>query len=147
GKRALRTPAAFAIATAASLAIAFGPPFPLVVAGAALVGWSLARAVPVEASSARPSLARSLRVLSIGLASWLLPLAAVALWRGPEDVLTRQAVFFSKAAMVTFGGAYAVLAYVNQAAVADYGWLRPGEMLDGLGLAETTPGPLILVLQ
>jgi chromate transporter len=148
GKRALRTPVAFAIAGAASLAIAlFGAPFPLVVAGAALVGWSMAPATPVETPRAQPAVARSLRVLATGLALWLLPLLAVALWRGPEDVLTRQAAFFSKAAMVTFGGAYAVLAYVNQAAVSDYAWLTPGEMLDGLGLAETTPGPLILVLQ
>ncbi|MBI3975959.1 MAG: chromate transporter, partial [Armatimonadetes bacterium] len=68
-------------------------------------------------------------------------------WRGSGDVLTQEAIFFSKAAMVTFGGAYAVLAYVAQAAVEQFGWLLPGEMLDGLGLAETTPGPLILVTE
>ena len=78
---------------------------------------------------------------------WLGPVAALLLALGPDDVFTNIAVFFSKMAVVTFGGAYAVLAYVAQQAVETYGWLQPGEMLDGLGLAETTPGPLIMVTQ
>ena len=78
---------------------------------------------------------------------WLVPIAAVAMWRGPDDTLTEMGWFFSKAALVTFGGAYAVLSYVNVAAVSQYGWLLPGQMVVGLGLAETTPGPLIMVLE
>lgn len=95
----------------------------------------------------RASLRRSLRVLAVWLPVWLSPVAALLLLFGPNDVYSRIAVFFSKMAVVTFGGAYAVLAYVAQAAVADYGWLSAEDMLNGLGLAETTPGPLILVLQ
>jgi chromate transporter len=89
----------------------------------------------------------SLRVLAVWAAIWLLPVAAVLLALGPGDVFSHIAVFFSKMALVTFGGAYAVLAYVAQQAVEHFGWLRPGEMLDGLGMAETTPGPLIMVTQ
>jgi chromate transporter len=96
---------------------------------------------------ARPTLARTGRVLLTGLLAWWGPLFSVALWRGWQDVLTQQALFFSKMAVVTFGGAYAVLAYMAQAAVEHYQWLSPGEMLDGLGLAESTPGPLIMVTQ
>jgi chromate transporter len=96
---------------------------------------------------ARPTLARTLRALIVGSLVWIVPLALVAAWRGPADVLTQMGLFFSKAAMVTFGGAYAVLAYLQQAAVETYHWLVPGEMLDGLGLAESTPGPLILVTE
>jgi chromate transporter len=96
---------------------------------------------------ARPSVSWSLRVSAICLVLWLGPVAAVLLGLGPDNVFTTIAVFFSKMAVVTFGGAYAVLAYVAQQAVETYGWLQPGEMLDGLGLAETTPGPLIMVTQ
>ena len=78
---------------------------------------------------------------------WLVPVVALLILLGPHDVFSQIAVFFSKMAMVTFGGAYAVLAYVAQQAVQHYGWLKPTEMLDGLGMAETTPGPLIMVLQ
>jgi chromate transporter len=78
---------------------------------------------------------------------WLAPVAALHAWLGPESAFPRIARFFSQTAVVTFGGAYAVLAYLAQAAVERFGWLAPGEMLDGLGLAETTPGPLILVTQ
>ncbi len=81
------------------------------------------------------------------LVLWLGPVAALLLALGPDDVFSRIAVFFSQMAVVTFGGAYAVLAYVAQQAVETYGWLAPGEMLDGLGMAETTPGPLIMVVQ
>ena len=83
----------------------------------------------------------------VGLAVWLVPIALVAAWRGPGDTLTQMGWFFSRASLVTFGGAYAVLAYVNVAAVSTYGWLLPGQMVVGLGLAETTPGPLIMVLE
>jgi chromate transporter len=95
----------------------------------------------------QPSLARALRVLATWLPLWLGPVAILLVWRGAGDVYSQIAVFFSKMAVVTFGGAYAVLAYVAQQAVEGFGWLQPGEMLDGLGMAETTPGPLILVLQ
>ncbi|MES1210778.1 MAG: chromate transporter, partial [Acidobacteriota bacterium] len=93
------------------------------------------------------SVARSLRILAVGLALWLGPVFALVAVCGRDHVLSQEAVFFSKAAVVTFGGAYSVLAYVGQQAVETYHWLRPGEMLDGLGMAETTPGPLIMVLQ
>jgi chromate transporter len=90
---------------------------------------------------------RGLVVLAVGLAVWLVPLVAIALWRGSGDTLTDMAFFFSKTALVTFGGAYAVLAYINQAAVLQYRWLLPGQMVVGLGLAESTPGPLIMVTE
>jgi chromate transporter len=90
--------------------------------------------------------ARVLRTAALGLALWLGPVVAAIALLGTEDVFARMGVFFSKMAVVTFGGAYAVLAYVAQEAVATYRWLAPGEMLDGLALAETTPGPLIMVL-
>lgn len=83
----------------------------------------------------------------MALVLWLLPVGILVLASGPGNVFSDIATFFSKMAVVTFGGAYAVLAYVAQEAVGTYGWLRPGEMLDGLGMAETTPGPLIMVLQ
>ncbi|WP_161785007.1 chromate transporter, partial [Hoeflea sp. BAL378] len=112
--------------------------------------WS-ARQVGSEAESAPaaelPGLAGStLRTLLVWGAVWLAPLAALLLFPGVPDALAAMALFFSKAAVVTFGGAYAVLAYAGQQAVEVHGWLRPGDMLAGLGLAETTPGPLILVL-
>ena len=88
-----------------------------------------------------------LRASSVWLALWLIPVIALLVTLGSGNVFSEIAVFFSKMAMVTFGGAYAVLAYVAQQAVENYGWLKPGEMLDGLGMAETTPGPLIMVLQ
>ena len=96
---------------------------------------------------ARPTVARALRASSVWLALWLIPVIALLATLGSGNVFSQIAVFFSKMAMVTFGGAYAVLAYVAQQAVENYGWLKPGEMLDGLGMAETTPGPLIMVLQ
>lgn len=94
-----------------------------------------------------PSLKRAVWVVLICLALWLGPIAFLASALGPQNVFTQEAMFFSKMAVVTFGGAYAVLAYVAQQAVEVYGWLAPGEMLDGLGMAETTPGPLIMVVQ
>ena len=96
---------------------------------------------------ARPILGWSLRFSSVLLLLWLGPVAALLILAGPADGFTRIAAFFSQIAVVTFGGAYAVLAYVAQEAVGTYHWLKPGEMLDGLGMAETTPGPLIMVTQ
>jgi chromate transporter len=172
GKRALTSRLAVALAGAAFVAIFFlDLPFPLVVAGAGLTGFAVSRlrgedqaatdSAPTGESDTliddmlhaggsdhvQPSLARALRVLAIWLPLWLLPVFILLAWRGADDVYTQIAVFFSKMAVVTFGGAYAVLAYVAQQAVEGFGWLQPGEMLDGLGMAETTPGPLILVLQ
>jgi chromate transporter len=89
----------------------------------------------------------SLKVAAVGLLIWGGPIIALLVLFGQGNVVTDIAIFFSKMAMVTFGGAYAVLAYVAQQAVDHYGWLKPGEMLDGLGMAETTPGPLIMVTQ
>jgi chromate transporter len=94
-----------------------------------------------------PSLARALKVTAVSLALWWIPVLLLALWLGSSHTLVREGIFFSKAAMVTFGGAYAVLPYVSQQAVESQGWLTAPQMLDGLGLAETTPGPLIMVLQ
>lgn len=94
-----------------------------------------------------PSRTHAAKVLAVGLAAWAIPVGAVAAWTGAASVFTDQALFFSGAALVTFGGAYAVLAYVAQKAVEVYGWLAPGEMVRGLTLAETTPGPLIRVVQ
>ena len=104
----------------------------------------LGERMPVHA---RPNRAWSLKVSAIFLALWLTPVALLLLTLGVDDVFTQIATFFSRMAVVTFGGAYAVLSYVAQAAVQNYGWLAPGEMLDGLGMAETTPGPLIQVVQ
>jgi chromate transporter len=156
-RRALKTRLMYAVAAAAFVAIfAFHVPFPLIVLSAALLGAVLGRTAPrligvgaePRASDAGrgPELARSIRVLALGLLIWLGPVAALVLLLGRGDLFAELALFFSKMAVVTFGGAYAVLAWVAQAAVADYGWLRPGQMVDGLALAETTPGPLILVL-
>ena len=96
---------------------------------------------------ARPSLARAVRVSILWLTLWLTPTMILGAVRGWDSTLFKQGLFFSKAAVVTFGGAYAVLPYVAQQALFHYGWLKPGQMMDGLGLAETTPGPLIMVLQ
>jgi chromate transporter len=156
-RRALVSPMARAVAVAAFAAIAlFALPFPLIIAGAAVVGALVFPAPakgtddPALAAPARPwtqpSLRRFLVTLSVWLALWLLPLVLLVGWLGSTHVLAAEARFFSVMATVTFGGAYAVLAYVGQRAVDAYGWLRPDEMLAGLGLAETTPGPLILVL-
>jgi chromate transporter len=95
----------------------------------------------------RPSRAHALKVLAVGLLAWAVPVGLVAVLTGGSSIFTDQALFFSGAALVTFGGAYAVLSYVAQKAVEVYGWLAPGEMVRGLALAETTPGPLIMVVQ
>jgi chromate transporter len=159
GTRALRTPAMVAIAIAGFAGLfAFGVPFPAVVVGAGALGLltgdrlvgapSIADAgeALVGRPDVRPSWARTTRILAVGSAIWLGPLAVVALVVGRDGVIVDEAVFFSLMSLVTFGGAYAVLAYVNQAAVLRFGWLTSGEMAVGLSLAETTPGPLILVV-
>lgn len=115
--------------------------------GSAGAAFATDRITPETAPHTRPSLRGVLSVLAVWLPLWLAPVVALRWWLGPANVFAAQGVFFSKAAVVTFGGAYAVLAYVAQQAVDVYGWLEPGEMLTGLGLAETTPGPLIMVLQ
>jgi chromate transporter len=170
GSRALRNRVMYAIAATAFLAIfVFHVPFPLIVISAGLIGlvagqrwpetFGIAQgqtdsaektAISDEGSAGehtQVSARRSAKVLVVGLAVWFIPLIGVALWRGRGDVLTQEAWFFSKAAVVTFGGAYAVLAYVNQAAVTQFGWLLPAQMVAGLGLAESTPGPLIMVTE
>lgn len=170
GRRALKNPVLVGIAAAAFVAIFFfDAPFPLIILVAGLIGYLGARAnLPefqvgghgsqseAEADNllgehlpdhARPNTRRSLRIAAVCLALWLVPVVALLLLLGDGNVFTQIAIFFSKMAMVTFGGAYAALVYVAQQAVDTYGWLQPGEMLDGLGMAETTPGPLIMVLQ
>ncbi len=155
GRRALKGPATLGIAAAAFVAIFFFDlPFPLIVLAAGLIGWIWIRPETKVAGIAAPqpprravSPLRSLRTLAIGLTVWLGPLLLMVLLFRDNPVLVQEGVFFSKMAVVTFGGAYAVLAYVAQEAVATYAWLAPGEMLDGLGMAETTPGPLIMVVQ
>ena len=173
GGRALKsTPARVLAALAFVLIFFFGAPFPLIVLGAGLIGWWFARqgstafkggghaasksTVVADADTllgeelpahARPTWRETVRTALVWLALWLLPVAALLIARGSDDVFSRIATFFSTMAIVTFGGAYAVLAYVAQQAVENYGWLGPKEMLDGLGMAETTPGPLIMVLQ
>jgi len=170
-RRALRHRLHVAIALGAFLAIfAFGVPFPAIVAAAGALGLWLARVAPETVGSdaapkpeaahavdalleggipahARASAGRAVRALAAWLAIWLVPVAILLAALGRTHVFSEIAVLFSKLAVVTFGGAYAVLAYLAQQAVAAQGWLAPHEMLDGLGLAETTPGPLILVLQ
>lgn len=174
GRRALKSRALIAVAASAFIGIFFFRlPFPLIIFAAALVGFvgsvakldwfwttgghgaatgsadalideAFAREVPAHV---RPSFLRFAKVAVIGAAIWLGPLAALLSAVGPHNVFTSIAIFNSKMAVVTFGGAYAVLAYMAQQAVEHYHWLKPGEMLVGLGFAETTPGPLISVVQ
>jgi chromate transporter len=163
GRRALRNRVLQGFAAAGFVALFFfSAPFPLVILVAGVVGYLGARAglpafaggapAPREAMSllgeATPAHARaSWRAFRNAVAVWLAPVALLLATLGPAHVFTRVAVFFSEMALVTFGGAYAVLAYVAQQAVQHYGWLSPRDMLDGLGMAETTPGPLIMVVQ
>src|SRR5215813_13165187 len=173
GKRALKNRMMIALAAIAFVGIFFfNVPFPIIVFGAAIIGFvaSLMGLAEFEANAghaagkdepavvvdmlgegipehARPTVARALAVSAIWLALWLIPVIALLATLGSANVFSQIAVFFSKMAVVTFGGAYAVLGYVAQQAGENYGWRRPGEMLDGLGMAETTPGPLIMVLQ
>jgi len=149
-RRAVADRQSTVIAALAFLAIfAFGVPFPVIVLASALAGYLLGKrpeAVPASRTTAAP-VGYTLRTAGLWLAIWLVPVLALWLALGRGHVLAQEALFFSRAAVVTFGGAYAVLAYVAQQAVDVYHWLAPGEMLDGLGLAETTPGPLIMVTQ
>ena len=174
GSRTLRNGALRAVAAVAFVAIfAFGVPFPIIVVAAGLVGVAGARMgvaafrpgsghgagggsrvadgetlLGEEMTATPPEVRRAaLRAGALALALWVAPVALLVALAGPGSVFTEIATFFSRMAVVTFGGAYAVLAYVAQQAVDSYGWLTPGEMLDGLGMAETTPGPLIMVLQ
>jgi chromate transporter len=148
-KRALKRTSDWWIAAAAFVALfAFQIPFPLVIAAAALVGFFRTIAKPASvAEQAAIDWRGSLKTAALWLALWIVPVAALLAIFGREHVFSQVALFFSKLAIVTFGGAYAVLAYMAQQAVETHGWLNPGEMADGLGLAETTPGPLILVAQ
>jgi chromate transporter len=166
GKRTLNHGILVAYAILAFVALYFlSVPFPLVVVAAAVGGLLLSRAVPdafrgsghgaeeeesavdQASSNGRPSLLRNLRLLGIFLVLWAVPVGAVWIWRGGDDVLVREALFFTGAAFVTFGGAYSVLSYVADVAVNGYGWLTADQMVQGLGLAESTPGPLIMVTQ
>lgn len=173
GKRALKNNAMRILAGVAFIGIFFfAIPFPIIILAAALIGFiGTASGAEVFKSDgghgkgttkdtednsllgdelpehARPSVERALSASAVWLALWLIPVIGLLYTLGLDNVFSQIAVFFSKMAVVTFGGAYAVLAYVAQGAVEQYGWLKPGEMLDGLGMAETTPGPLIMVLQ
>jgi chromate transporter len=149
-RRALKGRVDWLIAAAAFASLYFLKlPFPLIVLAAALFGFyrGLGQVPPAAAPAPAVSLLATARTVAVWLAIWVVPLAAVAGFFGGSHVLTEIGWFFSKLAMVTFGGAYAVLAYMAQDVVQHYRWLGPAEMLDGLGLAETTPGPLILVTQ
>ena len=171
GKRALKNRIMIALAAIAFVAIFFfAIPFPVIIIAAGIIGYAGARSGRPEFAPAghghggssalidsmlgdavpdhvRPNTARTIRVGALWLALWVVPVIALVLVLGQANVFSHIALFFSKMAMVTFGGAYAVLAYVAQQAVEHYHWLKPHEMLDGLGMAETTPGPLIMVLQ
>jgi len=171
GKRALKNRIMIALAAAAFIAIFFfAVPFPIIIIAAGLIGYAGARSGRPEFAPAghghggsgaaidsmlgeavpdhvRPNTARTIRLSALWLALWLVPVIALLVVLGQANVFSQIALFFSKMSLVTFGGAYAVLAYVAQQAVEHYHWLKPQEMLDGLGMAETTPGPLIMVLQ
>ena len=169
GKRALTHRVLVALAVISFLALAvFAVPFPVVVIAAGVLGWVLSRWVPAlrtlkghgagdegpqplisdDALHAdRPSAGRAVRIISLGLALWFIPVLAVVAAFGRDSVYGDISQLFSVTALVSFGGAYAVLAYVAQQAVQVYGWLTPSEMITGLALAETTPGPLIMVVQ
>jgi chromate transporter len=170
GKRALRNRIMMALAAIAFIAIFFfAIPFPVIIISAGVIGYFGAKSGRPEFEAIghggkstaaidsmlgedvpehiRPNMPRALRVGALWLALWLVPVAALLIAFGEANVFSQIALFFSKMALVTFGGAYAVLAYVAQQAVQHYHWVSAPEMLDGLGMAETTPGPLIMVLQ
>ncbi|MCH6547912.1 MAG: chromate efflux transporter [Gemmatimonadetes bacterium] len=154
-RRVLTETRSVVLAGAAFVAIfVFQIPFPLIVVGAALIGFLVHRTGQQQTEPSDPDAPNSLPSLAVAgrtalgwLAIWLVPLMALFITLGPDHVFVREGFFFGKTAVVTFGGAYAVLSYVAQQAVDTYQWLGPGEMLDGLGMAETTPGPLIQVVQ
>jgi chromate transporter len=165
GSKALKNVVMWAIAAAAFVALYFfHVPFPLIVIGAAIVGLIGGKILPrfflgsldnagltpsfeENAVKPQPSFVQILKTSAIWIVIWSMPLVLAGIFLGTQHTVFREGVFFSKAAVVTFGGAYAVLPYVSQQAVEHYQWLRADQMLDGLGLAETTPGPLIMVLQ
>jgi chromate transporter len=170
GRRALKSRFLVVLAVLAFMALHFGGvPFPIIIAAAAIAGWLASRvhpaSVPIGKSGQAAStgivdqlavnhrltrgrlIAHSLLVIVVAGLLWWIPVMAAAWWLGPKHVLTQEGLFFSRLAVVTFGGAYAVLAYLQQQAVERFGWLSAGEMADGLALAETTPGPLIMVVQ
>ena len=170
GRKALKNATMWTIAALAFVAIFFFEvPFPLIVLSAGFLGligglfWKETFAISSGHGShsdgasvlsdddasdhSQPSWTRALKIVLIGFALWWIPILLAGVWHGWDGTLFREGVFFSKAAVVTFGGAYAVLPYVAQQAVEQHGWLQTGQMMDGLGLAETTPGPLIMVLQ
>ena len=172
GRRVIKNPTMLVISFAAFVAIfVFELPFPLIVGAAVAIGLIGGRRRPAtfnivqghdettvedetdvligdeDISLAKPSAGRALRVLGIGLAFWFGPIVVLLVALGRDSVFVDVAWFFSTAALLTFGGAYSVLAYISQEAVNTFGWLEPGEMVSGLGMAETTPGPLIQVVQ
>jgi chromate transporter len=148
GGKALKSRAAYGIAIAAFLALAlFAVPFPVVVFAAAVAGTFMLRKDTAPVAAVEKAQAGTRRVSWVLALLWAATLAALYFGTGAGSVWTDIGGFFSKLAVVTFGGAYAVLAYVGQVAVTGKHWLAPGEMLDGLGMAETTPGPLVMVLQ
>jgi len=175
GRRALSHPVMLSIAAGAFVAIfVFGVPFPLIILVAALLGFLGRRAhsdafqggegshggargeaddpsaslfADDQQVGALPSVGATLGTAALWLSVWWVPVLVLVWFRGTGDILVMEGLFFSQVAVVTFGGAYAVLAYIAQQAVEVHGWLLPGEMLDGLGMAETTPGPLIQVVQ
>jgi chromate transporter len=173
GSKALKNEVMWTLAAVAFVAIYFFKvPFPIIILSAAIIGFiggkvrrdkflvigghgpkgHAAEATVIDdnataAEHTRPTLTQALKVCATWLALWWIPIVLLALWLGTSHTLFREAIFFSKASMVTFGGAYAVLPYVSQQAVETHHWLTAPQMLDGLGLAETTPGPLIMVLQ
>jgi chromate transporter len=160
GKKSLKTRFLYSLATAAFIGIyAFNIPFPVIVLTTGLIGY-ITRVTPMTpgaAPSPSPSITlnsgvrrgwlRVVKVLTVFLTLWALPILLLGLWRGWNDIFIDIGILFSKAAVVTFGGAYAVLGYIGQQAVDHYHWIMPEQMMDGLGLAETTPGPLIMVNQ
>jgi chromate transporter len=167
GKRALKHPILYALAAGAFIALFFLKiPFPLVIIAAGLLGFLLQSRWPAvfqpQAHGGKaaddeheddlepaqyPPISRLFKILGIYLVLWAIPVGALWLWRGSSDVLVQEALLFTAAAFVTFGGAYAVLAYIADVAVNVYGWLDAAQMVQGLGLAESTPGPLIMVTQ
>jgi chromate transporter len=172
GSKALKNSVMWSIAALAFIGIFFFKlPFPVIVLSAGIIGWiggrlwqrmffvigghgskgetesSVLSDDGESPAHATPSLSRAIRICVVCGLLWWLPVLGLGFWRGWDHTLFQEGLFFSKAAVVTFGGAYAVLPYVGQQAVEHYHWLAPGQMMDGLGLAETTPGPLIMVLQ
>jgi chromate transporter len=170
GKKSLRNATLITLAALSFIGIYFlDIPFPAIVLSAGVIGYLGSRFSPdtffkTKANGARkadvalsdevleegrinPTWQRSLKVIAVSLVFWFSPVVLLGLWRGWNDIFIDIGILYSKATVVTFGGAYAVLAYMSQQAVNHYGWLQPEQMIDGLGLAETTPGPLIMVGQ